>query len=71
MPTAQFGLLLPKLRHLNFRQESSSSEFESWLKDTGFENVVEHRIRGATTVITATKRALAPGAGEDGAPNTD
>jgi C-methyltransferase len=31
------------------------SEFESWLKDTGFENIVEHRISIGTTLITATK----------------
>ena len=43
------------------------SEFERWSKDTGFENVVEHRIRGATTVITATKKPLALPAGEGGA----
>lgn len=32
------------------------SEFESWLKDTGFDIVVEHRIRGATNLIIATKK---------------
>lgn len=32
------------------------SEFESWLKETGFDNVVEHRIRGTTTLIMATKK---------------
>ena len=41
------------------------SEFESWLKDAGFDNVVEHRMRGATTIITATKRALSARAGKD------
>ena len=44
------------------------SEFDSWLKDTGFDKVAEHRIRGATTLIMATKRALAPRAGEKGLP---
>ena len=34
------------------------SEFESWLKETGFENVATHRVPGGTTLITATKRAL-------------
>lgn len=32
------------------------SEFESWLKDTGFENVASHRVPGGTTLIVATKR---------------
>jgi len=32
------------------------SEFESWLEEIGFDNVVEHRIRGTTTLIMATKK---------------
>jgi cyclopropane fatty-acyl-phospholipid synthase-like methyltransferase len=42
------------------------SEFESWLKDAGFDNVAKHRIPGGTTVITATKRPPAPPVGKDG-----
>jgi len=32
------------------------SEFESWLGDTGFENVNTHSVPGGTTLITATKK---------------
>ena len=32
------------------------SEFESWLRDGGFDNVVEHRIPGATTLVIATRK---------------
>ncbi|MBW1788316.1 MAG: methyltransferase domain-containing protein [Deltaproteobacteria bacterium] len=34
------------------------SDFESWLTDTKFDNIVEHRISTGTTLITATKRPL-------------
>ncbi|MBL7174816.1 MAG: methyltransferase domain-containing protein [Desulfobacteraceae bacterium] len=34
------------------------SEFESWLKDTGFDNVAQYRTPITTTIITASKRAL-------------